>query len=189
MGNQVDPRSPAVDVHAHTWQNMTLIQLMAGQSKEYDPIPSEVITSNFWLLSATEGAQEEKDAWFKPDRTQLPIVSMVKDWVSNGGAINTNASSISAATKLGAINSHPITHYLLLPSREWGSIEVNLDAIRPFINKFRPTIGFSPVEASHAKKVTVVGGTAIVAETIIDGLLAAGCVVEQISADGMNIAS
>ena len=45
------------------------------------------------------------------------------------------------------------------------------------------------MEASHAKKVTVIGGTASVPESIIDGLLASGCIVEQINPDGMNIAS
>jgi hypothetical protein len=66
---------------------------------------------------------------------------------------------------------------------------MHLEVIRPFIKRYQPTIGFSPVEASHAKKVTVIGGTSSVPESIIDGLLAAGCIVEQISGDGMNIAS
>jgi hypothetical protein len=77
----------------------------------------------------------------------------------------------------------------LLPTFERGTADWHLDAIRPFINKYQPTIGFSPVEASHAKKVTVVGGATTIPESIIDGLLAAGCVVEQISGDGMNIAT
>ncbi len=83
----------------------------------------------------------------------------------------------------------PISHYLLLPTFEWGSADWHLEAIQPFIKKYQPTIGFSPVEASHAKRVTVIGGASNVPESIIDGLLAAGCVVEQISGDGMNIAS
>ncbi len=66
---------------------------------------------------------------------------------------------------------------------------MNLDAIQPFIKRYQPTIGFSPVEASHAKKVTVIGGNSNIPESIIDGLLTAGCIVEQISIDGMNIAS
>ena len=65
----------------------------------------------------------------------------------------------------------------------------HLESIRPFINKYQPTIGFSPVEASHAKKVTVIGGDSNAHDPIIDGLLAAGCIVEQISGDGMNIAT
>ncbi len=53
IGDQLDPRSPAVDIHAHTWQNMTLVQLMSGIPQDYDPVPAEVICCNFWLLSAS----------------------------------------------------------------------------------------------------------------------------------------
>jgi hypothetical protein len=189
IGSQLDPRSPAVDIHAHTWQNMTLIQLMAGQSPEYDTIPNEVIACNFWILSADEGNKETANAWYKPDGDQLPIVSQLKNWVSSGGNNPVSSGTGSPTSKNLIKDPQPISHYLLLPSREWGNTEWHLDAIRPFINKFRPTIGFSPVEASHAKKVTIVGGTSYVADSIIDGLLAAGCIVEQISTDGMNIAS
>ena len=87
------------------------------------------------------------------------------------------------------MGARPIAHYLLLPAFETGVADLRLEAIRPFINKYQPTIGFSPVEASHAKKVTVVSGVSAIPESIIDGLLAAGCIVEQISGDGMNIAT
>ena len=189
MGDQLDPSSPAVDVHAHTWQNMTLVRLMSGHSQEYDPVPPEVLTCNFWLLSAAQGDREVNNAWYKPDQDQLPVVAMIKEWVANGGA-DPASSSKSMSSAISMINGpRPISHYLLLPTFEWGATDWHLDAIRPFINKYQPTIGFSPVEASHAKKVTVIGGASTVPETIIDGLLAAGCIVEQISGDGMNIAT
>jgi hypothetical protein len=189
IGNQLDPRSPAVDIHAHTWQNMTLVQLMSGRFKEYDPVPPQVINCNFWLLSATESDKELSNAWYKPDNSHLPIVDQLKDWVANGRDFQaSSAKSISSSTQ-NFNGSLPISHYLLLPNYEWGTADLHLETIRPFIKKYQPTIGFSPVEASHAKKVTVIGGGSSVPESIIDGLLAAGCIVEQISGDGMNIAS
>jgi hypothetical protein len=184
--SQLDTRSPAVDIHDHTWQNMTLMRIMAGRSPEYEAVPESVITCNFWLLSASAGDKEAKHAWYKPDLSQLPIVAQVKESVANGWD-NSNATTKSIPT--GRIGSRPISHYLLLPSKEWSSSQLHLEAIRPFINKFQPTIGFSPVEASHAKKVTVIGSSANVPEPIIDGLLAAGCIVEQIGVDGTNNAS
>ena len=189
VGDQQDPRSPAVDVHAHTWQNMNLVQLMNGRSQESDPMPDEVLTCNFWLLSAPADSNVASHAWYKPDGSQLPVVQQLKDWVANRGT----APLVSAKT-LPSLNSYPdgsaqIPHYLLLPSPEWGVIDYQLEAIRPFIKKYQPTIGFSPVEASHAKKVTVIGGGTSFPESIIDGLLAAGCIVEQIGGDGTNIAS
>jgi hypothetical protein len=189
IGDQLDPRSPAVDVHAHTWQNMTLVRLMSGRSQEYDPIPAEVLTCNFWLLSAAQGDPEVNNAWYKPDQDQLPVVTMLKEWVANGEADPSSSSKYMSSAPPINNGPRPISHYLLLPTFEWGAADWQLDAIRPFINKYQPTIGFSPVEASHAKKVTVIGGATNVPESIIDGLLAAGCIVEQISGDGMNIAT
>jgi hypothetical protein len=189
IGDQPDKQSPAVDVQAHTWQNSTLIRIISGRSQEYDPIPPEVLTCNFWLLSATEDDPEVNNAWYKPDQEQLPIVALLKQWVSNGVDDPSPTSKYLSASGAYIGGTRPISHYLLLPTFEWGVADWHLDAIRPFINKFQPTIGFSPVEASHAKKVTVVGGASAVPDSIIDGLLAAGCIVEQISGDGMNIAT
>jgi hypothetical protein len=189
IGNQLDPRSPAVDIHAHTWQNMTLVQLMSGSCQEYEPVPSQVISCNFWVLSTAESDKELRNAWYKPDGSHLPIVDQIKDWVANGGNDPAITDKSVPPLKSNFYGSRPISHYLLLPNYEWGASNIHLEAIRPFINKYQPTIGFSPVEASHAKKVTVISGTTCVPESIIDGLLAAGCIVEQISGDGMNIAT
>jgi hypothetical protein len=189
IGNQLDPRSPAVDIHAHTWQNMTLVQIMSGHSQEYDPVPPQVISCNFWVLSAAEEDNEINNAWYKPDSSQLPIVSQLKEWVANGGNNPASSGKSIPSSILNFNRIRPISHYLLLPNYEWGTSDMHLEVIRPFIKRYQPTIGFSPVEASHAKKVTVISGTSSVPESIIDGLLAAGCIVEQISGDGMNIAS
>ncbi|OGO13292.1 MAG: hypothetical protein A2Y53_02640 [Chloroflexi bacterium RBG_16_47_49] len=189
IGDQLDPRSPAVDIHAHTWQNMTLVQLMSGRSQEFDPVPPQVICCNFWLLSTVATDGQLNNAWYKPDNTQLPVVSKLKEWVANGGTDPSSAAKSILSSKMSHDGLRPISHYLLLPNFEWGAADWHLEAIRPFIKKYQPTIGFSPVEASHAKKVTVIGGASSIPESIIDGLLAAGCIVEQINPDGMNIAS
>ncbi len=189
IGDQPDRLSPALDPTGHTWQNLTLVKLMQGLPQEYEPVPPEVITCNFWVLSAAQDDPCAKDAWFKPDRQQLPVVAMLKEWVVNRGAGQSELPKSKSIPSMAYSNTRPIAHYLLLPTFEWGPADWHLDAIRPFINKYQPTIGFSPVEASHARKVTVVGGATAVPEEIIDGLLAAGCIVEQISGDGMNIAS
>ncbi len=189
IGDQQDLRSPAVDIQAHTWQNMILARMMSGLGQEYEPVPTEVLTCNFWLLSAAEGDSELNNAWYKPNHEQLPIVTVMKEWVANGGVDPGSTAKSVPIPYSHRIDPRPITHYLLLPNFEWGMTEGHLEAIRPFINKYQPTIGFSPVEASHAKKVTVVAGATTIPESIIDGLLAAGCIVEQVNADGMNVAT
>ena len=189
IGSQLDLRSPAVDIHAHTWQNMTLIQIMSGQLQEYDPVPPQVISCNFWVLSTAEGDNEINNAWYKPDSSHLPIIGHIKEWMANRGTDPVSSTKSFPKSKLNFNRIRPITHYLLLPNNEWANSDIRMEGLRPFIKKYQPTIGFSPVEASHAKKVTVIGGTSSVPESIIDGLLAAGCIVEQINGDGMNIAS
>jgi hypothetical protein len=189
IGDQTDLRSPAVDAQAHAWQNMTIVKMMEGIGKEYDAVPPELLTCNFWVLSAGRGDPEARNAWYGPDQDTLPVVEQLKQWVANKGASPTPAGKHKSTETYNFGNPRPIAHYLLLPTFEWGPADWHLDAIRQFINKYQPTIGFSPAEASHAKKVTVIGGATSVPESIIDDLLAAGCVVEQISGDGMNIAS
>ena len=189
IGNHVDPMSPEVDIHAHTWQNMTIVRLMSGQSLEFDPIPPQVIACNMWVLSAANDDKDINNAWYKPNGSRLPIVDQLKEWVASGGPNQAKSAKSILSDILKFNGTHPISHYLLLPNHEWSSSDFHMEAIRPFIKKYQPTIGFSPVEASHAKKVTVIGGTSTIPDAIIDGLLAAGCIVEQISGDGMNIAS
>ena len=87
------------------------------------------------------------------------------------------------------IPEHPIAHYLLLPTYEWGIADWHLDVIRPYVKKYKPTIGFSLSEAAQAQVVTVIGGETTFPESSINQLIAAGCVIEQIRGDGTRIAT
>ena len=84
---------------------------------------------------------------------------------------------------------HSIAHYLLLPTFDGGIAEWHLDAIRPFIKKYRPTVGFCIEEAAHAHRVTVVGGEHAFPEEALEKLLKAGCQIERIGGDGTSIAT
>jgi hypothetical protein len=86
-------------------------------------------------------------------------------------------------------NGHSIQHYLLLPTYEWGIADWHLDVIRPFVKKYRPTIGFSLKEAAQAARVTIIGGAQSFPEAVLEELRSANCTVEQISGDGTSIAS
>ena len=67
--------------------------------------------------------------------------------------------------------------------------EYLLSAARPFIRKYRPTIGFSLVEAGLAQKVTVLGSQAVIPEEQLDLLRQKGIEVQRINGDGMSIAT
>lgn len=85
--------------------------------------------------------------------------------------------------------ARPIRHYLLLPLYEWGVADWHLDVIRPFVKKYRPTVGFSLQEARFAQKVTVIGGIEAFSEDKLEYLRAAGCSIERIQGDGTSIAT
>jgi len=86
-------------------------------------------------------------------------------------------------------NHHPIAHYLLLPLHETGAAEWHLEAARPFILKYHPTIGYSLSEAALAEKVTIVGSEQVYAEDKVKTLSEQGCQVERITGDGTEIAT
>jgi hypothetical protein len=78
---------------------------------------------------------------------------------------------------------------LLLPSYEGGILDAHIDLIRPYIKKYKPTIGFSIKEAGRAKRVTIIGGMNTFPNEKINQLRNAGCVVLQIDENGIDIAS
>lgn len=89
-----------------------------------------------------------------------------------------------------AINGiHPIRHYLLLPAFEWGVSEWHIDAIKPYVRKYRPTIGFSLEEAALAESVMVIASESEIAETSLNQLRVSGCKVERIEARGTSLAT
>ena len=82
-----------------------------------------------------------------------------------------------------------ISHYLLLPIYDWGVADWHLDIIRPFVKKYRPTVGYSLDEAARADRVTVIGGKKYFPEETIDALKLSAKNVEQIVGDGTIIAT
>lgn len=96
---------------------------------------------------------------------------------------------VSGGALTGLNGAHPIHHYLLLPVYEWGVPEWHLDAIKPFIRKYRPTVGFSLAEAALAESVTVLATEGEIPESALDQLRFAGCKVERIEARGTSLAS
>jgi hypothetical protein len=67
--------------------------------------------------------------------------------------------------------------------------EWHLDAVKPFVRKHRPALGFSIAEASLAGTVTVIGNENEIPESALDQLRQAGCKVERIEAHGTSLAT
>ena len=185
-GDCMDTQSSAVDLQAHAWQNLSIARLMAGEKLEFEPVPSTVLACNFWLLSAPPSSRHARHAWYQSNEPALSAVSALKKWVKTGFPMPYYSTT---QPHHDIFPPAPIAHYLLLPSFDWGISDWHLEVIRPFIKKHRPTVGFSVVEAAHAQRVTVIGGPQAIPDTVLDGLIAAGCTVERINGDGTVIAT
>lgn len=212
-----DPASFEQASIAHARENLHLARLAVGDHSRpsstklgvpsparpasLDPIPSEILGLNFWLLVAGLDSPHASQAWFQNGGEPLPIVSALKEQLSHraaGISPLTEESLMSSSVKGFPVpgedpsigpDSRLISHYLLLPTYEWGVAEWHLEAIRPFVKRHRPTIGFSLEEAAHAAQVTVVGGEQSFPAQALDRLVSSGCRVERIAGDGTSIAS
>jgi hypothetical protein len=134
------------------------------------PIPDEVTAAFFWIPGAPEQATFQK------------VSKGLRDWAAQA---DIKPGSHSTSTRI----THPISHYLLLPTYEWGISEWHLEAIRPFIRKYRATVGYSLNEAALAARVTVIGSEAEYSEEVLQQLRQSGCRVERIIADGTTLAT
>ena len=187
-GDQTDPGQPAVDLDLHAQRNLMIAQLMADEETISNPVPAEVINCNFWVLSTSSDSSHKAQAWFQPGQQPLPVVDILKAWYINRSRLSSLPASAQNNPTQG-INTHPIDHYLLLPTYEWGVADWHLEAIRPFIKKYHPTVGFSVSEAALARRVTILGGPQFYPESVSDHLVTLGCIVQRVSGDGTDIAT
>jgi hypothetical protein len=150
-----------------------------------------ILATNFWLLAAEPGAPFASQAWYPNDSTTLPVVRVMapKMETKSTTVVQTTDTPIETASNTANDSIHPINHYLLLPTYEWGVADWHLDVTRPYIRKYQPTVGFSIEEAALAKRVTVIGGEESFSVEQMSRLRDQGCVVEQIAGDGTSIAT
>jgi hypothetical protein len=156
----------------HTRKNWMMVQLLRNESiPKMESIPETVIGGAFWLVADSVEIQQAQGAWFRSGGEALPIVEAIQKWIGN----SSNGQSSSQT------ESRLLSHYLLIPSYEWGISDFHFDLIRPFVKKHQPTIGFSIEDAIKAKRVTIVGGLETFPEEKANDLRSAGCIVDRIS--------
>jgi hypothetical protein len=152
-------------------------RLIARQEVEgFDPLPEEILGGAFWVLTGGENCCASEFHWYKQDGEPN---SIVRDFLRR-------EEKLPEAKGLGKSS---ISHYLLLPSFEWGVADWHLKVTRSFIKRHRPTVGFSLDEAFQAKQVTVVGGEEHFSEKDLSKLRDQGCLVRRVDGDGPEIAS
>lgn len=212
-GDFTNVTSQAEALRKHAECNLSIVQLVAdlpkdrpaqlavnrisfdGENNDHRSSASDMVQCiNFWLLSANPDNQEQDCAWYKPDGTKLPVVNVLKQWTQSQKNKNTaaqkNMRSGNGSFEIDSrgIPAHPIEHYLLMPIYAWGVADWDLEAIRPFVQQYHPTIGFSSYEAQFASRVTLFGEAVTLPEETLNSLHASGCQVERMNSDGTLLA-
>ncbi len=207
-GAPSDPQQPSSQPHSselHAQVAVAIANLLAHEPAQdpynpqdsLEPLIPEVIACNFWLLSAPADSPSQGQAWFPSEGEPLPAVEHLKALAAQ--AVQAGAFTAATAAKIDpagreqsyepAMGNHPIRHYLLLPIYEFGVADWHLNVIRPFVKKYRPTVGFSLAEAALAARVTVLGDAQAIPEEVLEKLRQAGSLVERITGDGTSIAT
>ncbi len=169
LGSQEQADLPALSVERHTERNLDIARLMRGAGR-----PESLFNVNFWLLAADERDPAHAQAWFRADGSTLPIVERLR--------AEPAASAAPVARALPRAAPAPISHYLLLPSWEWGISSLHWEAVCPFVQAVRPTVGFQLEEALRAERVTLLVGAHGWGEEAATQLREAGCTVESVPA-------
>ncbi len=178
------------------WQNQTNIIKVFQTSRPnqsengvwIEKIPDYILACNFWLLTDTPNSENLGLSWYQNEQ---PVSFCIQQlMVQTNTPKKYKNKPITQKTSPHSVNAgHPIRHYLLLPTYEWGVSDWHLEVIQPFVKKYMATIGFSISEASLAENVTVIGNPQSIPEEDLEVLRQAGCIVERISGDGTSIAT
>ena len=145
----------------------------AGRAAEQK---NNILGCLFWILSTSEPNEDGKTAFFDiTGEVKVPEIKSYKEKLENTRKQNLEY----AVSDRLAEWIYPIDHYLLLPSYEWGIPENTFDRIRPILRDSRPTIGFSLIEATNARKVTVWNENGAFSVKDIDILREAGCLIDE----------
>jgi len=147
------------------------------------PLPACVLACNCWLLAADPTSPHLAQAWHSPTANYAPTLQAVQEWQDRPRAKGYGRTGGKPDPL------HPLDHYLLLPTFDWGIADWHLEVIRPFVKKHRPTIGFSLDEAVLAREVTIIGNHQAFTDEDLDKLVLAGCKIRRIVGDGTSIAT
>ena len=153
-----------------------------------EKIPDYILACNFWLLTDTPDSENLGLSWYQNEQ---PVSFCIPQLIGQTNKPKKYKNQpINQKSSSHTINAdHPIRHYLLLPTYEWGVSDWHLEVIQPFVKKYMATIGFSINEACLAENVTVIGNPQSIPEEDLEILRQAGCNVERISGDGTSIAT
>ena len=146
-------------------------------------VPTNVIACNLWMLAAEAEEFGAPQAWYGTVNDYSATIQALKERNSQSSQLKESKS------KNAQDPDHPINHYLLLPTFDWGIADWHLEVIRPFVKKHLATVGFSLDEALLARNVTIIGNHQLFSDAQIEKLILSGCKIRRIVGDGTSIAT
>ncbi|MBI3761071.1 MAG: hypothetical protein HY260_04305 [Chloroflexi bacterium] len=175
LGDDCDPRFPAMDEARHTSCNLQIASAAVRGA-----LPEYVLNISFWLLAADARSSVAGQAAYCADGTTLPFVPALKQLAFEHQLVRPKMMTATqpAIPKAGP---KPVYHYVLMPVFEWGISEWHWNATFDYVRAFRPALGFSPNEAALARYVTIVGNEQGVPSNVEQSLKNAGCVVDRVA--------
>ncbi|MDW8327766.1 MAG: hypothetical protein RMK99_14475 [Anaerolineales bacterium] len=141
-------------------------------------LPTNLLNVNLWLLAAPEASPFAREAWYQADGKMLAAVETVRRFASRPP--KSRPIPKLNLLKKDVAGVKPITHYLLLPTFEWGVSEWHWRAALDYVKAHRPACGFSVDEAQQAQRVTLFGNEQSLSVEIENRLRRSGCEVERI---------
>jgi hypothetical protein len=169
-------------------QGTRAINITETLQREPDPdknnrVPANVISCNFWLLSAIPETPEAALAWYKVNGKPTKFADEYMAWKLGMPESKAGESKTIVEEQVRIPISHQphidhtIQHYLLLPNFDDWPMEL----IRAFITETKATMGTSKQEAANASRVTLAGGVEAFSDELLRTLIKAGCQVDLLS--------
>lgn len=164
----------------------TLIEIVKGVQAASNPqpeedtgevnLPDEIISVNFWLLSAEQASAGSSYAWFEEAQPVCKAASYLCE-VKN---IQTNRPALHGILDEDSLRKaiRPLQHYLYLGDTNEATLASVFQKHSSFILQQHPTIGFSLNEARLANRITLAVKPDQVPEDLLASLQKQGCQIE-----------
>ncbi len=172
--SEIEPSSGNVmDLAWHTTCNTSIARAMhAGH------LPDYLLNVNFWLLGASSKGDYAEDSWYPHEGKPVPAADELKriaakSIITDGEAGKAFVDSLRPAK--------PLSHYVLLPSFDWGPSEWHWRVAGPLVREDNASCGYSLEDAAKAERVTLVGGENELGPDVADQLQQAGCTVSRMT--------
>lgn len=171
-----------------TWFDQKLISMLIHTQKSIEingqpsiePLPENILASNFWYLAADKDQENFQFAWFLNEKPQNQwIKEMISERQENPSQ-PTNSPEKNNKSRKSDKKQSLIKHYLLLPDQEHGISDWDFEKLKPLINIQKLTVGFSIDEAILSRKVTLLSGKGQYSDETIRILKKFGCEIEQL---------